>query len=90
MRLLNLINYKYYNICLTIRRKFYNKYSSLNARSINEDNINYYGVQRLIVKIRYMVGYILYRKGGKREVGYGRFNYIPDRRPGVPVTYGST
>ena len=34
-----------------------------------------------MVKVGYRVGYMLYRKGGKREVGHGRSGYIPDRRP---------
>ena len=34
-----------------------------------------------MAKVGYRVGYILYRKGGKREVGYGRSNYMLDRRP---------
>ena len=34
-----------------------------------------------MAKVGYMVGYVLYREGGKREVGHGRSGYMPDRRP---------
>ena len=33
-------------------------------------------MQRLMAKVGYMVGYVLYREGGKRELGHGRFGDI--------------
>ena len=38
--------------------------------------MNYYGGATAIIKVGYIIKYILYRKGGKREIGYGRSSNI--------------
>ena len=43
---------------------------------MNSNDTNYYRGVTAIVKVGYIVGYILYYKGGKREVGYGRSSNI--------------